>query len=62
MGGEGTLRRREIPEKVVSTGCCGRLTHPQDTTRPEPPAVPPTESIFLSGAPLEESDPDESGR
>ena len=31
MGGEETLRRREIPEKVVSTGSAV-LTHPQDTT------------------------------
>ena len=36
------------------------LTHPQDTTQPPPPAEQPTESTAWSGAPLEESDPDES--
>jgi len=61
MGGEETLRRREIIEKVVSTGSAV-LTHPQDTTQPPPPAVPPTESTAWSDAPLEESDPDGWGR
>ena len=61
MGGEVTLRRREIPEKVVSTGSAV-LTHPQDTTQPPSPAVPPTESTFLSDVPLGESDPGEWGR
>ena len=32
MGGEGTLRRREIPEKVLSTGCCG--PHPPSGHHP----------------------------
>jgi hypothetical protein len=46
MGGEETLRRREIPEKVVSTRSAV-LTHPQDTTPAAPPAEQPTESTFL---------------
>jgi hypothetical protein len=61
MGGEVTLRRREIPEKVVSTGSAV-LTHPQDTTQPPPPAEQPTENTAWSDAPLEESDSDESDR
>lgn len=61
MGGEETLRRREIPEKVVSTRSAV-LTHPQDTTQPQPPAEQPTENTSESDARLEESDPDESDR
>jgi hypothetical protein len=38
------------------------VTPPQGTTPDEPPAEQPTESTSESGARLEGSDPDESGR
>ncbi len=58
----GTGGSHQAVESETSLMKANVLITPQDTSPPEPPAVPPTESTAWSGALPREPDPDESVR